>query len=51
MKDEDLDLMARLVLHDLDPIKKLIADTVTTVIQNSMRSNHVAIEELNLKVN
>ena len=43
--------MAKLILHELVPIKKMIADTVTTMIQNAKRSNHGINEELYLKVN
>ncbi len=42
MKEEDLDSMAKLILHDLEPVKRLIADTVTgmiQMIQNARRSN------------
>jgi hypothetical protein len=43
--------MSKLVLHELDPIKKMIADTVTAMIQNARRSNYAANEELYLKLN
>lgn len=49
MKEEDLDSMAKLILHDLEPVKRLIADTVTgmiQMIQNARRSNQQANEEL-----
>jgi hypothetical protein len=32
MKEEDLEKMAKLILHDLEPIKRMIADTVTSMI-------------------
>jgi hypothetical protein len=32
MKEEDLEKMAKLILHDLEPIKRIIADTVTSMI-------------------
>ncbi len=51
MRDEDLEQMSKLVLHELDPIKKMIADTVTAMIQNARRSNYAANEELYLKLN
>jgi hypothetical protein len=50
MKEEDLEKMAKLILHDLEPVKRMIADTVTSMIQNARRSNHVANEELYQKV-
>ncbi len=46
MKEEDLESMAKLILHDLDPVKRLIAETVTSMIHNARRSNHLANEEL-----
>ena len=46
MKEEDLESMAKLILHDLDPVKRLIADSVTSMIHNARRSNHLANEEL-----
>ena len=48
MKEEDLDSMAKLILHDLEPVKRLIADTVTgmiQMIQNARRSNQLAANE------
>ena len=50
MKEEDLEKMAKLILHDLEPVKRMIADTVTSMIQNARRSNHMANEELYQKV-
>ena len=38
MKESDLDAMAKVLLHDLEPIKRLIADTVSAMIANARRT-------------
>ena len=38
VKDSDLDAMAKLLLHDLEQIKRLIADTVSAMIANARRT-------------
>jgi hypothetical protein len=38
VKESDLDAMAKVLLHDLDPIKRLIADTVSAMIANARRT-------------
>ena len=38
MKESDLDAMTKVLLHDLYPIKRLIADTVSAMIANARRT-------------
>jgi hypothetical protein len=38
VREGDLDGMSKVVLHDLEPIKRLIADTVSAMIANAKRT-------------
>lgn len=45
VKDSDLDSLAKVLLHDLEPIKRLIADTVSAMISNARRTGDSLLDD------
>jgi len=50
MREEDCEALAKLILHDLDPMKRSIAETVTKLVTNARRNENSINEELYQKV-